>query len=313
MLCRRPIILFWIHLLTTTHSFIIRLESPKTKKPLAIMYSYPPSGNTSATGSVASSSEDVPEGMLEFGEVSISEGELQILSEDLDSESLDTSRDSKTTKLLTSLDVEAFYGERLSEEAAVEAVPPGEDGLLRHAIVIPDRFCTNGKLIGGLSKKDFDLSNGSIKPRRASLPVTQTQLFTSLTKVEGPQGPRWIFNGVLNGWPSLRNFELVGLEKKRSIGPLTPPDYLNSIQHTWSHYWSVEKEGRAGISPAIRDTSKIYRARLRGPPWSSIGWSPESPGFLFWFEAQRSEPRVTYGTKAIQDVGDDRCSMVSHE
>ncbi len=295
----------------TSQSFTIPLIQSSSRNIVVTMsLSAPPSGTTSTTASVASSSEDVPEEILEFGDVSISAGELLILSEDLDEDFWERRRDSNVTKLLTSMDVESYYGVPLSEEEAIQAVPPGEDGLLRHALVIPDHFCTNGKLVGGLNQRDFDLSNGTIKPRRPSLPVTQTQLLTSLTKVDGPNGPRWIFHGVLNGWPSLRNFELVEIEKKRSIGPLTPPDYLNAMRHSWSHYWSVEKEGRAGISPAIRDKNRIYRAKLRGPPWSSIGWSPESPGFLFWFEAQRSEPRVTYGTKAIQEVGDDRCTMV---
>jgi hypothetical protein len=283
----------------------------------------------SGSTSIASSADDLDEDFLDaFGEISL--GELMVLSKDLQDKAATTDqgtvsstasssdqsssvrKDFVVARLLTSLHVESHYGEPLSEEDAIIAVPTGDDGLLRHAIVIPDKFCTKGKLIAGLNPRDFDVSTGSIKPRRASLPLTQSQLFTSLTKVPGPKGPRWIFHCVLNGWPSLRNFELVELEKKRSLGPLTPPDYLNAIGNTWSRYWSVEEDGRNGVSPAIRDTTKIYRAKLRGAPWSSVGWSSESPGFLFWYEAQRPEPRVTYGIKAIQDVGDDRCTMVSY-
>jgi hypothetical protein len=127
-------------------------------------------------------------------------------------------------------------------------------------------------LIGGLNNRDFDLDNGTIKPQRASLLVTQTQLFSSLTKIEGPDGPRFIFNGVLNGWPSLRNFELIGLEKKFSIGPLTAPDYMSSIVNTWDHHWSADKDGKAGVSPTIEDQNKMFRAKLRAAPWSSVGW-----------------------------------------
>ena len=286
----------------------------------------------SASTSIASSvTSDTPDDFLDaIGGLSI--GELMMLNEDDDDETTSTTNDQAATsstssssyqsssnkkdpivgRLLTSLNVDSHYGAPLSEEEAILAVPTGNDGLLRHALVVPDDFCTKGKLVGGLSKRDFDASTGTIKPRRASLPLTQSQLFTSLTKVAGPDGPRWIFHGVLNGWPSLQNFELVRLEKLRSLGPLTPPhDYVNSIGNAWSRYWSVDEEGKNGISPAIRDKTKIYRAKLRGAPWSSIGWSSDSPGFLFWFEAQRPEPRVTYGIKAIQEVGDDRCTMVS--
>ena len=286
----------------------------------------------SASTSIASSvTSDTPDDFLDaIGGLSI--GELMMLNEDDDDETTSTTNDQAATsstssssyqsssnkkdpivgRLLTSLNVDSHYGAPLSEEEAILAVPTGNDGLLRHALVVPDDFCTKGKLVGGLSKRDFDASTGTIKPRRASLPLTQSQLFTSLTKVAGPDGPRWIFHGVLNGWPSLRNFELIKLEKLRSLGPLTPPpDFANSIGKAWSQYWSVDEEGKNGVSPAIRDKTKIYRAKLRGAPWSSIGWSSDSPGFLFWFEAQRPEPRVTYGIKAIQEVGDDRCTMVS--
>jgi hypothetical protein len=226
------------------------------------------SETTSAASSQASfgSDEDDLNEIIDDGT-----GEFRILTETL--EELDS-----TAPVLppnsSSLLGGPFYGNRLSEEEAAALVPPGEDGLVRHAIVIPDNFCTDGKLTGGLNKRDFDLENGAIKPRRPSLPVTQTQLLTSLTKIEGPDGggPRYIFNGALNGWPSLRNFELISLEKKRSLGPLTAPDYMNSMRGTWSHYWSSEKEGKAGISPAIKDKNKIYRAKLRGAPWSSLGW-----------------------------------------
>jgi hypothetical protein len=45
----------------------------------------------------------------------------------------------------------------------------------------------------------------------------------------------------------------------------------------------------------------------------SIIRSPESPGFLFWFESQREEgPRVTYGCDAVKSVGDDKCTHVSN-
>jgi hypothetical protein len=200
-------------------------------------------------------------------------GELQILQLALEDYGESNSLSiPKQTHMPSSLVCESVYGNPLSEEIAAATVPPGNDGLMRYCTVIPDDFCTKGKLSAGLNKKDFDLTNGSIKPRRASLPLTQSQLFTSLTKIDGPDGPRYIFNGVLNGWPSLRTFELVELEKKRSIGPVTAPDYISSIRHTWAHYWSADKEGASGISPAIKDTSKIYRAKMRGAPWTSIGW-----------------------------------------
>lgn len=244
------------------------------------------------------------------------DGELAILAlslelRDDDYSSIETSSSEKRASQIT----ESSYGHPLSVEEATKLMPPGGDGLVRHATVIPDDYFHQGKLMRGLNKRDF-LDNGEIKSRRGSLPLTMTQLLSSLTKIDGPEGPRYIFSGVLNGWPSLCVFELIALEKKRTLGPLTAPDSMHSSRLTWSHYWSAHKEGKEGISPAIKDKSRIYQAKLRSPPWSSSGWSLESPGFAFWYESQHPEgPRLTYGSNVVKTVGDDKCTalhMLSH-
>lgn len=279
------------------------------------------SSNASTGSSIPSNYDSDEEGLIldqEFAqevafEIGIDQGELKILEETLEAGTVETPQElsMESASVATSQDVECVYGKPLSPEEAVKAVPPGDQGLIRYALVLPDNFSTNGKLLSGLNKRDFDLENGAIKPRRPSLPITMSELMTSLTRVNGEDGPRYIFNGVLNGWPSLRQFELIEIDKKRSLGPLHPPDYFHSIRQTWSRYWRADKEGKEGISPAIKDRSKVYRAKLRGAPWTSRGWSPESPGFLFWYEAQRPEgPRVVYGTNAVRQVGDDVCTMV---
>jgi hypothetical protein len=224
---------------------------------------------TSTISSLGSEGSDEEfENFLDSGELQI----LQLTLEDGGSLSKSIYEPGQNQILPPSLAFDAVYGQPLSELEAAATVPPGSDGLMRYATVIPDNFCSKGILVAGLNKRDFDLTNGLIKPRRASLPLTQSQLFRSLTKIDGPDGPRYIFNGILNGWPSLRHFELVALEKKRSLGSLTAPDYMNSIPQSWAHYWSAEKEGAAGVSPAIKDATKIYRAKLRGAPWTSMGW-----------------------------------------
>jgi hypothetical protein len=147
-----------------------------------------------------------------------------------------------------SMNTEQSYGNPLSPVEAVKAVPSGSDGLIRYAIVVPDDFCIDGKLINGLNKRDFDIEKGTIKPRRASLPITKKNLMSSLTKVDSEEGPRYIFNGILNGWPSLRHFELIGLEKKRSLpGGVQPPEYImKSIGKAWTSHWRADVEGKQG-------------------------------------------------------------------
>jgi len=179
-------------------------------------------------------------------------GELRYLSTLIEEEnSLLIDSEPKDKNQAPSLRVVQSYGNPLSPEEASEAVPIGSDGLIRHAIVVPDNFCVNGKLLDGLNKRDFDVKKATIKPRRATLPILKKDLMSSLTKVDGEDGPRYIFNGVLNGWPSLRHFELIALEKKRSLpgipGRVQPPHYImDTFGKAWSSHWSSDKEGKQG-------------------------------------------------------------------
>jgi hypothetical protein len=278
---------------------------------------------TSSIASSASSSDDYDKyssGELEV-EIKLDLGELRILSSTLAEDIPDTPSSSKAKNIDSNPpkdsihNIEPSYGHPLPPEEASKVVPRGKDGLIRYAIIIPDNFCSNGKLMIGLNKRDFDIERGTIKTKRPSLPMTITELLSSLTKVdgEGEEGSRYIFCGCLNGWPSLLHFELIKLEKKRYLGPLQPPEYfMETIGQTWSSYWKAEKEGREGTPPIINDKNKIYRAKLRGAPWTSIGWSPKNPGFVFWFEMQHPlGPRVVYGADAVNEIGDDICKAVS--
>lgn len=120
--------------------------------------------------------------------------------------------------------------------------------------------------------------------------------------------------GVLNGWPSLRCFELVALEGRRgSSSSLTLPSAkeILSGQIMWRKVWHIDEEGSDGIEPSLPEGHQVCRATLRGPSWSSIGWSAESPGFVFWFESQRPEgPRLSYGTNMLKMLGDEKCTMI---
>ncbi len=178
-------------------------------------------------------------------ELKLELGELLVLAKSLEEPEEEATMCIETTKKsrAPSLNVEQSYGIPLSQEEAVLAVPSGSDGLKRYALVIPDDFCLNGKLMKGLNPRDFDIEKGAIKPRRATLPVTKTDLMSSLTMVVCDGGPRYIFNGVLNGWPSLRHFELIGLEKKRSLpGGVQAPEYImNSLGKAWLPHWRAGK------------------------------------------------------------------------
>ena len=231
----------------------------------------------------------------------------------------------------------SWYGHRLTQEEANVMVPPvalndgNEGGLVWYATIIPDAFFANGKLKRGLNKRDFDLDANKIKPRRPSLLVTASDFFSSLTKVEGhvPKqshlpsdqaasaneptttsaiasnacAARYVFHGVLNGWPSLRAMELVAIEQRRdhkSIVP-TPKEFLSG-QILWWRTWGAETDGQRGSDPKILQSDRIYRAKLCAAQWTSVGWSPTSPGYCFWHEPQRQRPFVSYGTDLLTTV-----------
>jgi hypothetical protein len=269
----------------------------------------------------ASSWVDMPGGSA-MSEMSVSEasdgepadGELGVLLHSLDEE--EVSGGSRSMERSVSAKTgDSIYGQPLSVKEATERMPPGEGGLTYHSLIIPDNFFVNGKLFKGLAPRDFDLEKQSIKPRRPSLPMTASDLFSSLTKIDGPYGPRYVFYGVLNGWPSLRCFELIGLEQKRQGGVPSPKDFMSG-QILWMHIWKAASEGTPAVEPKLQDPNKIYRAKLRGAPWSGLGWSRTSPGFAFWSEAQRPEGfRVLYGTDMVKTLDDDKCThvhMISH-
>lgn len=213
----------------------------------------------------------------------------------------------------------AWYGHPLSVADAHEQVPPGDDGLVWHATVVPDVYLVDGKLKRGLNRRDFDPEHGKIKPRRASLPLTATDFFSSLTKIDGPAKgqARYIFYGVLNGWPGLRTMELVSLEHRRDSPALPSPRELITGQILWVKTWSADEEGLRGGDPKILGSHRIYRAKLRGAPWSGIGWSKASPGFCFWYESQRATgQRVSFGTNMLTEIASEplctRVHMISH-
>ena len=230
-------------------------------------------------------------------------------------------------------DSSAWYGHPLSPiDAELQMPTDGGGGLIWNVTIVPDQFLLPNKIKrgSGLNHRDF-ISNreetskeGSIliKPRRPSLPVSANDFYASLTKIESTMQrnrARYIFHGVLNGWPGLRTMELVSLEYRRDGSSVLPsPREWFTGQILWVKAWSNESD--KSTDPPLFQQNRIYRAKLRGPPWTAIGWSPDSPGFCFWYEAQLRDapPRVTFGTRMLSELAShphSRCTqvhMISH-
>ena len=198
-------------------------------------------------------------------------GEMEILLESLEepsaplAPSVASELKRSLSGLLSSTSGDSYYGVPLSPEEAELRVAEGDEGMKWHALVVPDAFFSDGKLHRDLNKRDFDAEKQEIKPRRPSLPITTSDLFQSLTKVEGENGPRYVFHGVLNGWPALRCFELVKLDQKQQSSIIYYPRDLLTGKTTWNRVWKSNVEGLQGINPSIPDLTRVYRATLRAP------------------------------------------------
>lgn len=262
-------------------------------------------------------------------------GELNVLVRALEAEEEVTPlRRGQAASSLSALDRNKdneviHYGASLSKEEAKNLMPIGSDGgLVWKSLIIPDDFIQNdGKLMKGLNPRDFNLNEGSVKLRRASLLVTQTDFFSSLTKVdgEGAGNRRYIWYGILNGWPSLRCFELIALEERRGmqIGSNQMQLMASSTKLMWKTIWSMATNGGDAadtVDPndlVRQKPNHLYRATLRGSPWTSFAWAKDNPGFVFWYEPHHtSGPRFTYGMELTRKLSDrDICTnihMLSH-
>ena len=237
------------------------------------------------------------------------EGELKVLVESLDEDAVPLT----WSEVDEQLNGGSAYSDPLSTGEAKKEFLSGGSGVEWKVTIIPNECFVKGKLKKGLNPRDFDLKNQTVKPRRGSLPIRAIDLFSSLTVINGPNGPKYIFCGILNGWPALRCFELRWIEEINIFSLLQDGRYIiNAPRMLRKIVWKASKDGVEGVDPGTNmDSNVIYRANLRGPPWSSKGWSKESPGFAYWFEAQCPEgPRITYGTDMITKVGNSNCTHV---
>ena len=236
--------------------------------------------------------------------------------------------------------------EQLKERMMI--VPEKDDtttittGLIWNATLIPNQFLENRGTTTSSSStsrkgvfnpiRDLVQDANTIKPRRPTLPVTVNDFFSSLVPIIDDQtkNTRYIFHGVLNGWPGLRYLELIAIEQQRSTIIPTPKELMTG-QIAWNTVWTQNNDNSNNnittttVHPQqaiLKAPHKIHRAKLRGPPWTAKGWSPTSPGFAFWFEAccprhdtstTTTTPVVYYGNQMptqLQDHPHSKCTYI---
>ena len=225
-----------------------------------------------------------------------------------------------TSPLGTSSCMQSLYGQPVSAADATQACPDGDGGLIYHAHLVSDTWT---------HPKDCD-SEGKIKPRRSTLPVRAKDFFASLVET---QDGRWMFSGVLNGWPALtclevRSITCVG-KRKTWLGK-------KKIVRFWDALPSEAKNGLgfddasddmfAGFGeervihppPTFPKGLTSVRVTLRGAPWTAKGYSKASPGHVWWFESVREQldARFLHGEDMILRTQEQEtlpiCTTVHH-
>lgn len=238
------------------------------------------------------------------------------------------------------------------------AGPDVDGGLVFAVKVLPNDYDgRGGARLKFLEPRDYDASAGTPKARRKMpFPVTADDFYGSIVRTGEPrwrdqledyedemwdrerraaantysvrldESPaRWLFHGVVNGWPGLpMPLEVMRIEAR-------DPGFFGK-RKGFATLWRRDAEGRIDgrdpvvCKPASEERGMQVKVRLRAPQWSAHGWSEASPGFLFWVEGQRvggavNPPlTVTYGTDLRSHFeraeGDDpratRVHMVSH-
>ena len=194
------------------------------------------------------------------------------------------------------------YGEKVSPEQGDE-IMKGEGGLIYHALLVSDDYfdpkhCTK---------------EGNLKTRRPMPQVRCRDFFSSLTKTK--EG-KWVFNGVLNGWPALTSLQLLKMEYV----------YMQKAVTFAKQYWKAGEEGteeapyfpEAGMAFFLQTPTSV-RITLRKPAWSSFGYSEDSLGFFFWFSLRPDGPRIAHGENAVRAIEQDganakavRAHMIAH-
>jgi len=204
------------------------------------------------------------------------------------------------------------YGNPVSKEVASKRMDQSSDkkGLLWVALILPDDYHSNEAVRHEIKAKDLDPVTHAIRPQRPNLPVAMSDFRSSLVQTDNGD---WVFSGILNGWPALRTLRVVSLEHKRTRGSIATPQELIKGQVGWVMDWKSADASKKSLED-VWDEGRIYRAKLCGPAWTSIGWSPSSPGFVYWFEWHQS--RLSYGTNMLQTVDAESnvtmVHMISH-
>ena len=237
----------------------------------------------------------------------------------------------------------SYYGRKPDKDALEREIGEDKDGGLLYKVLILPNDYDSGKKIKFVREKDYNDKAKQPKPRRKMpFPITAANFFSSITRVGKPSvevqaeggyddlwdrdvrhsmqamsikkdestnsPPRWIFSGVINGWPGFQKtpLQILKIESRESRS-------FVGRRMGWSTLWDSNEDGKEkGKDPSYSKSDGLeIRVRLRAAPWSAHGWRSGSPGFVFWVQGQTcaypdGPLTVTYGTDLISHFKCDR-------
>eukprot|EP00924_Labyrinthula_sp_SR-Ha-C_P015707 snap_masked-scaffold_4-processed-gene-7.36-mRNA-1 protein AED:1.00 eAED:1.00 QI:0/0/0/0/1/1/2/0/580 len=188
------------------------------------------------------------------------------------------------------------YGRPVDEQLAEHLTEELSGGLIYHAKIYRTGFFHPSVCIktpGG--KREHEL-----KKKRPVPIVYEEDFFNSLTQVDGA----WIFQGKLNGWPGLKNLELISLDYwySKKVGPKT----VALSKNIWNLNSSdAPKYPTPGYIFFTGKPGSI-RAKLRAPSYTDLGYDKGNKGFCWWYRgAEDATPvadKFIYGEKSIETI-----------
>lgn len=170
---------------------------------------------------------------------------------------------------------------------AAERVPSSEAGLIWHAQLVADEF----------AHPKHTTPDGELKPRRPLPQARASSFFRALVRTKTG---RYVFGGVLNGWPALTDLELrsITFRVRDKLGFRRIRRYFDASTGGGS-VPTTDEEIAEFTAKILRKFS--VRVTLRAPSWSALGYSEGAPGYAFWFDLLAAGgPRVHHGEHMLR-------------
>lgn len=224
-----------------------------------------------------------PESRLKFGEEDEDETRRRVEADSSDDD------EPPATPLFSgsfgeSFDLDAFR-EQLSCDGPVgkgKSTATWNFEVVWHVKIVSDDFC-HPKLT---EPAPGDEQARRVKPRRPVPHIFAKDFVKGLIFDDG----RWIFKGQINDWPGMQDLMLVSITKAtKALG-------MKTIDRVWN---GVGRPTAAALGTGCRAT-------FLAPRWTAFGWSPDSPGFVFWFsEYHGGRPRLLHGQQMLDVLRND--------